>query len=187
MIRRPPRSTLFPYTTLFRSVPLPRSARRARPRPRAPRGRLVRWLDRRRARDDGVAPAPGARPHRPGRHQGRWLDLPVPLRHGRARGGGDRLPRPDGGARAGAARPVGRHAGAPVPPGRRARTRELEPVPLRPAAAPPARPGPPPPPPPLGRPRAAPPPEPLRRDPGGGEPRSEPAGGCGLPPPAPSR
>src|SRR5947209_20148164 len=46
-------------------VPLPRSARRARPRPRAPRGRLVRWLDRRRARDDGVAPAPGARPHRP--------------------------------------------------------------------------------------------------------------------------
>src|SRR5256885_3580796 len=30
MIRRPPRSTLFPYTTLFRSVGLPRrSARRA--------------------------------------------------------------------------------------------------------------------------------------------------------------
>src|SRR5256885_9815839 len=26
MIRRPPRSTLFPYTTLFRSVPLARSA-----------------------------------------------------------------------------------------------------------------------------------------------------------------
>src|SRR2546428_13245475 len=25
MIRRPPRSTLFPYTTLFRSVPLPRA------------------------------------------------------------------------------------------------------------------------------------------------------------------
>src|SRR3712207_7930071 len=38
MIRRPPRSTLFPYTTLFRS---PRSAARARlPRPkrRQPRG-----------------------------------------------------------------------------------------------------------------------------------------------------
>src|SRR3989440_7668441 len=31
MIRRPPRSTLFPYTTLFRSVLLPRA--RARPRP----------------------------------------------------------------------------------------------------------------------------------------------------------
>src|SRR3989339_1525212 len=26
MIRRPPRSTLFPYTTLFRSLPPPRSA-----------------------------------------------------------------------------------------------------------------------------------------------------------------
>src|SRR5947208_12375055 len=26
MIRRPPRSTLFPYTTLFRSAPLPRSS-----------------------------------------------------------------------------------------------------------------------------------------------------------------
>src|SRR3712207_7275020 len=43
MIRRPPRSTLFPYTTLFRSVPPP-PARRARggaadarrPRPRPP-------------------------------------------------------------------------------------------------------------------------------------------------------
>src|SRR3712207_9050890 len=27
MIRRPPRSTLFPYTTLFRSAPLPRLCR----------------------------------------------------------------------------------------------------------------------------------------------------------------
>src|SRR3712207_7027781 len=43
MIRRPPRSTLFPYTTLFRSLVervgravrvLPRAARRARPRVR---------------------------------------------------------------------------------------------------------------------------------------------------------
>src|SRR2546430_15018322 len=32
MIRRPPRSTLFPYTTLFRSRPAPRAA--ARPRRR---------------------------------------------------------------------------------------------------------------------------------------------------------
>src|SRR2546426_12189722 len=30
MIRRPPRSTLFPYTTLFRSAEPPRTARRAR-------------------------------------------------------------------------------------------------------------------------------------------------------------
>src|SRR5258708_13392132 len=31
MIRRPPRSTLFPYTTLFRSRPLPRIRPRRRP------------------------------------------------------------------------------------------------------------------------------------------------------------
>src|SRR5256885_5411222 len=40
MIRRPPRSTLFPYTTLFRSAPSrgwPRST--AAPSPRAPRRR----------------------------------------------------------------------------------------------------------------------------------------------------
>src|SRR3712207_7877962 len=63
MIRRPPRSTLFPYTTLFRSLPLraprgdPRRARepggrgerrglarrrRAPPRPRAPARRAPR-------------------------------------------------------------------------------------------------------------------------------------------------
>src|SRR4051812_49823119 len=43
MIRRPPRSTLFPYTTLFRSRgprPGPSRARRTRPaRPRGPAGR----------------------------------------------------------------------------------------------------------------------------------------------------
>src|SRR5690348_17913696 len=40
MIRRPPRSTLFPYTTLFRSWGRPRACRRATPRPprEAPRG-----------------------------------------------------------------------------------------------------------------------------------------------------
>src|SRR2546425_8785379 len=43
MIRRPPRSTLFPYTTLFRSLPDPGDRRhgtcvsRARPRVRQPR------------------------------------------------------------------------------------------------------------------------------------------------------
>src|SRR2546422_5350900 len=54
MIRRPPRSTLFPYTTLFRS-----RARRARaPRVRAARQRVV-----------GLPDAVGAqhRPHLPGR------------------------------------------------------------------------------------------------------------------------
>src|SRR2546426_4917839 len=51
MIRRPPRSTLFPYTTLFRSQnamagmarPAPSPRRRAAHRhPRAPRGRAAR-------------------------------------------------------------------------------------------------------------------------------------------------
>src|SRR5260370_23682678 len=39
MIRRPPRSTLFPYTTLFRSPRSPQRPRRGRPResPTAPR------------------------------------------------------------------------------------------------------------------------------------------------------
>src|SRR6476620_12111998 len=41
MIRRPPRSTLFPYTTLFRSAPPPAPARRstARTRRRMPGSR----------------------------------------------------------------------------------------------------------------------------------------------------
>src|SRR3989441_4980614 len=64
MIRRPPRSTLFPYTTLFRSVPRARRARRGglcpgdrRPRRRAP-GRITRCpgrllLLRDQAPDDG--------------------------------------------------------------------------------------------------------------------------------------
>src|SRR3712207_7226962 len=40
MIRRPPRSTLFPYTTLFRSLP-------QRARPRAARGPPLRYQARR--------------------------------------------------------------------------------------------------------------------------------------------
>src|SRR5260370_17362668 len=38
MIRRPPRSTLFPYTTLFRSVPHAAGVRRPRPRRSPDRG-----------------------------------------------------------------------------------------------------------------------------------------------------
>src|SRR5690349_25039024 len=38
MIRRPPRSTLFPYTTLFRSGRRGRGSRRGRPRRRRPGG-----------------------------------------------------------------------------------------------------------------------------------------------------
>src|SRR2546427_8698021 len=52
MIRRPPRSTLFPYTTLFRSRP-----RRA--------------YDKGRAARQGVRPATGVAGARPGRRHGR--------------------------------------------------------------------------------------------------------------------
>src|SRR5258708_13250941 len=55
MIRRPPRSTLFPYTTLFRSPLPPRAAaaRSARPEGARSRGREIRLGDaaRKRLRD----------------------------------------------------------------------------------------------------------------------------------------
>src|SRR2546422_5552561 len=76
MIRRPPRSTLFPYTTLFRS-----RARRARAlRVRAARQRVV-----------GLPDAVGAqhRPHLPGRVGEEPRLLPP---GSRARGGGERPP-----------------------------------------------------------------------------------------------
>src|SRR5690348_11896381 len=52
MIRRPPSSTLFPYTTLFRSGRSARAGRRDRPRRRPWRRRADRGA-RRRARGDG--------------------------------------------------------------------------------------------------------------------------------------
>src|SRR3712207_7471692 len=45
MIRRPPRSTLFPYTTLFRSKPEPEIYRRALTRLSAAVGRTVEAAD----------------------------------------------------------------------------------------------------------------------------------------------
>src|SRR3712207_8435007 len=66
MIRRPPRSTLFPYTTLFRSGPHHHPRRRGRPR-----------------RDEGPA-ARGPRGHGPRRPRG--AD-PAPLRAAEHRGG----------------------------------------------------------------------------------------------------
>src|SRR3712207_6985041 len=42
MIRRPPRSTLFPYTTLFRSLGSDRQS--GRPRARGCHGRVVGWF-----------------------------------------------------------------------------------------------------------------------------------------------
>src|SRR5689334_24493159 len=49
MIRRPPRSTLFPYTTLFRSRN-PHGHKRARPRRPAPAGRPAGSRDRKSTR-----------------------------------------------------------------------------------------------------------------------------------------
>src|SRR2546422_6083513 len=55
MIRRPPRSTLFPYTTLFRSPARPGARplrKHGRPPDEEPRGR-VRWIaPRRRSRSE---------------------------------------------------------------------------------------------------------------------------------------
>src|SRR5256885_12032616 len=57
MIRRPPRSTLFPYTTLFRSLARVRRAQRAgrEPRGTGPRGGRAGLLDRRPGLCDGRA------------------------------------------------------------------------------------------------------------------------------------
>src|SRR2546422_9187798 len=65
MIRRPPRSTLFPYTTLFRSLLVRGAADQDRDLPAHPRGRLARgraaeWRDRPR----GEHPAASRRDHR---------------------------------------------------------------------------------------------------------------------------
>src|SRR3712207_8585814 len=60
MIRRPPRSTLFPYTTLFRSQPLADQARVGRGRLEM-RSRLVR---RRTSRNDAASHAPAMKPDR---------------------------------------------------------------------------------------------------------------------------
>src|SRR5688572_30969232 len=56
MIRRPPRSTLFPYTTLFRS--------HARRRVRGGGGNGTRRLDRRTGKRAGVHPRPAVRQRR---------------------------------------------------------------------------------------------------------------------------
>src|SRR5436190_7290753 len=51
MIRRPPRSTLFPYTTLFRSRSVRGRVRRTRPPCRRPRTSRPRRLTRRRSEE----------------------------------------------------------------------------------------------------------------------------------------
>src|SRR3712207_8655413 len=67
MIRRPPRSTLFPYTTLFRSR-VGRGAARWHRRPAgALGGGVLGWLPRRRARVAPPRPGRGDHPRRAGR------------------------------------------------------------------------------------------------------------------------
>src|SRR5258706_8378304 len=69
MIRRPPRSTLFPYTTLFRSRDLEARTHVLRDRKRRSPDRLLRFLGSRRSLGSGaVSPRPGLprpRPVRP--------------------------------------------------------------------------------------------------------------------------
>src|SRR2546426_2227802 len=62
MIRRPPRSTLFPYTTLFRSFALPGggAGARGRPRPR-PQFRFLGARAQRTAAADRAGGGPGDR------------------------------------------------------------------------------------------------------------------------------
>src|SRR5438093_6767561 len=118
MIRRPPRSTLFPYTTLFRSHRIP-----ARPRPREPAAddradggcerALAGWRDGGRAPRAGRASRPAARARGAGRAvRGPAGGVPrTPARAGARRG--ERV-RGDGGAVRvvrGAARPAARGTG----------------------------------------------------------------------------
>src|SRR2546422_7635507 len=60
MIRRPPRSTLFPYTTLFRSEPVSAPAylavRTVRPTVPSTKGRIPPWRPSRRREADGNVP-----------------------------------------------------------------------------------------------------------------------------------
>src|SRR5699024_4866731 len=80
-IRRPPRPTLFPYTTLFRSVPpttaVPPTIRAppAPPHPTSPTVPAVTaaaaGTDRRRTSRATPAPRPPATPRPPNRHRGR--------------------------------------------------------------------------------------------------------------------
>src|SRR3989441_10305575 len=60
MIRRPPRSTLFPYTTLFRSRPA-RAADRERPAEKGHPGACARRRDARHCRGRGHAPPEAGR------------------------------------------------------------------------------------------------------------------------------
>ena len=97
-------------------VPLSRSAGHARPAARASGRRVPRRLDRRRDGDVRLAPAGVAGADRSGGHQGRGLDLSVPVRHGADGRGRHDLPQSGGGAGAGAGGHECRHDRGDVPP-----------------------------------------------------------------------
>src|SRR5258708_25542557 len=85
MIRRPPRSTLFPYTTLFRSLSAGHAGRDGHRRSTARRSRGANdWLrcHHARARDGRAAPAPRWRaprpPSRPSRSEEHTSELQSP-------------------------------------------------------------------------------------------------------------
>src|SRR6185295_6172751 len=109
----------------------------ARAAARAPGRRVAGRLDRGRDGHVGAAPAGLARADRSRRHQGRGLDLSVPVRHGPDGDGRHDLPQPGGGDGAG---PVGHEPGydrGPVPSEHGHRPRVVESLPLR-SPAPPA-------------------------------------------------
>src|SRR3989441_5912097 len=103
MIRRPPRSTLFPYTTLFRSLPLDRRAAPGHGNPAVPRLVLAPADPGPTSRTQGVQRVPGTlrgrpadarplRPHRDRARQGHALQgqgLPDVQLHGHEGAGGD--------------------------------------------------------------------------------------------------
>src|SRR6266540_7386055 len=120
MIRRPPRSTLFPYTTLFRSPPRPGPRGSPQPRPAARAARRDR---------PGEAPVPvGDRlpPPRGGARRRRQPGGPAG-RRGRRRGRDHRLPL---GRRPPRVRPRGRGQPPPAAPQAR-RLRQSAPRRLR--------------------------------------------------------
>src|SRR2546430_17079682 len=79
MIRRPPRSTLFPYTTLFRSVEVRRAEGRLEKGTQARARRVRGALDRRReARDQLVVEVAVGRPGQPGLFWGGIVGLAHP-------------------------------------------------------------------------------------------------------------
>ena len=121
-------------------VPLSRSDGHARPAARASGRRVPRRLDRRRDGDVRLAPAGVAGADRSGGHQGRGVDLSVPVRHGADGRGRHDLSQSGGGDGAGAGGHERRHDRGDVPPEHGRGAGGLESLPLRSAAPPSARP-----------------------------------------------